>query len=167
MVEPDSHSPPGRGPFASVIAMWEGNGRSGLRRRLDLVDQVRANLRARARLRSAAHLGRRVRLWGRPWVDVRGDFTVGDRVQFVSTVATLQIVVGHEGRLDIGEQSFVNFGVELAAFDQVTIGPRCLIGSHSIIMDTAFHTVDPERRLEQPPPCPVTIGTRCSSIGTR
>ena len=82
---------------------------------------------------------------------------IGDRVQLVSTVATLELAVEAGATLEIGERSLVNFGCSIVALDRVTIGPRSLIGPHCMIMDTAFHDVDPERRLEPPTARPITI----------
>ena len=120
-------------------------------------DQVRAVLNARWRLRHAERLGHRVRLWGKPWIEARGCLRIGDRVQLRSMVATLEMVVEEGAILEIGERSLVNFGCELVAHSRVTIGPRCLIGSHSILMDTPYHTVAPERRLDRPAPRPITL----------
>lgn len=83
---------------------------------------------------------------------------IGDRVQLVGTLAPLELVAETDARLEIGERSLVNFGTQLVALSRVTIGPRCLIGSHCMITDSAFHDVDPDRRLEPPTAQPVTIG---------
>ena len=118
---------------------------------------ARAALRARWFLRHA-ELGSRVRLRGTPAVVARGRIVIGERVQLVSTVATLELVAEPGGTLEIGARSLVNFGCSIVALDRVTIGPRALIGPHCMIMDTAFHDVDPERRLEPPTAKPITIG---------
>jgi acetyltransferase-like isoleucine patch superfamily enzyme len=115
-------------------------------------------LRARWYLRRAEHIGTRVRVRGRPQVLAAGRLVVNDRVQLVSTLATLELVAGHGGVLEIGERSLVNFGTSIVAFQRVTIGARCLIGPHCMIMDTPFHRLEPERRLEPPETSPVTIG---------
>jgi len=120
-------------------------------------DQVRAVANARWHLRHAEHVGQRVRLWGKPWIEARGRLVIDDRVQLRSTVATLEMVVEDGAVLEVGERSLVNFGCELVAHSRVTIGRRCLIGSHSVIMDSPYHTVDPSRRLERPVPRPITL----------
>lgn len=120
--------------------------------------EATAVVRAHRHLRHAAHVGSRVRLTGRPRVVARGDLIVHDRVQLVSTVATLELVAEANGTLEIGPRSLVNFGCSLVAFDRVTIGPRCLIGPHCMVMDTPFHLVDPTRRLEVPPSEPISLG---------
>lgn len=122
------------------------------------IGDAMAVARARWYLRRATSVGPRVRLRGRPAVVTRGDLVIGDRVQLVSTVAQLELVTGSNARLEIGERSLVNFGCSLVALERVSIGPRCLIGPHCMIMDTAFHDVDPVRRLEPPTAQPITIG---------
>lgn len=115
-----------------------------------------AFLRAHWYLRGAS-LGQRVRLRGRPRVVTRGEMTIGDRVQLVSTVAQLELVAERGGHLTIGSQSLVNFGCSIVAVERVSIGERCHIGPHCMIMDTAFHELDPDRRLESPAPRPIDI----------
>lgn len=121
-------------------------------------DDARAVVRARWYLRGAEHLGSRVRLRGRPIVSASGRLVIHERVQLVSTVATLELVVTDGATLEIGARSLVNFGTSIVAVNSVTIGPRCLIGTHCMIMDTPFHNVDPTRRLDPPPTEAIRIG---------
>lgn len=88
----------------------------------------------------------------------RGELRIGDRVQLVGTLAPLELVAESGARLEIGERSLVNFGTQLVALERVTIGPRCLIGTHCLITDSSFHDVDPDRRLDPPTARPITIG---------
>ena len=122
------------------------------------VHDVAAVLRASWHLRRAEHVGSRVRLRGRPAVTARGRLVVHDRVQLVSTVAQLELVAESEGTLEIGARSLINFGCNIVALERVTIGERCLIGPHCMIMDTGFHRVEPDRRLDPPDTAPITIG---------
>ena len=115
-------------------------------------------VRAHWYLRRVHEIGHRVRLQGRPIIDARGEIRIHERVQLVSTVARLELGTGEDGVLSIGARSLINFGCSIVAFDRVSIGERCLIGPHCMIMDTAFHEIDPHRRLEQPTPDPITIG---------
>jgi acetyltransferase-like isoleucine patch superfamily enzyme len=82
---------------------------------------------------------------------------IGDRVQLVSTVAKLELVVESGGRLTVGSRSLINFGCSIVAVERISIGARCHIGPHCMIMDTAFHELDPDRRLESPEPRPIEI----------
>jgi acetyltransferase-like isoleucine patch superfamily enzyme len=107
-----------------------------------------------------ADVGKRVRLSGRPRVVVgRGArLMVADRVQLYSTIATLELVAEDHATLEIGPRSLVNFGTSIVAMERVVIGADCHIGPHCMIMDTSFHELDPDRRLERPRPLPVVIG---------
>ena len=128
-------------------ATWQG-----------VINGASAVVRAHWYLRKAEHIGSRVRLRGRPVVNAHGRIIVHDRVQLVSNVARIELGTGPDGVLEIGERSLVNYGCSIAALDRVTIGERCLIGPHCMIIDSAFHDVDPDRRLEEPVADPIRIG---------
>lgn len=117
----------------------------------------RAVLAARWHLRSAAQLGQRVRLWGRPAIQNYGRLIVGERVRLVSTITPLELATGRAGTLEIGERSFINYGCSIAAQQLVRIGPRCNIGTYVIMMDNDFHRLEPERRHEQPESAPIVL----------
>jgi maltose O-acetyltransferase len=52
-------------------------------------------------------------------------------------------LTAHEGgRLEIGDQVFVNYGTSISAHTLVTIGDGCLIGQYTIIMDCDYHSLD-------------------------
>jgi maltose O-acetyltransferase len=121
--------------------------------RTDLWINIRSVLAARWYLRKADSVGERVRLRGRrPIVRNDGRMVIGSRVQLISTAATLELVSIHGGTLEIGDRALINFGGSIAAAKLVRIGPRCLIGPHVLMMDTDFHRIEPERRLEMPEP---------------
>src|SRR5690606_3399954 len=117
----------------------------------------RAVVNARWALRKADHVGSRVRLRGRPAVSNRGTMVIGERVQLVSTVATLELVSERGGRLEIGERTLVNFGCSLVAHELVRIGADCHIGPYTMMLDNDYHRVEPERRLERPPSRPIIV----------
>ena len=120
-------------------------------------DNARAVARARWHLRGADQLGSRVRVWGKPAVTVHGTLRVADRVRIFSIPARTELAVQAGGTLDIGSQTFINYGCSISAAELVRIGPRCNIGSHVIIMDNDFHSLDPEHRLEIPPSAAIII----------
>jgi maltose O-acetyltransferase len=120
-------------------------------------DSGTALLRARWYFRDAAELGERVRLWGRPRVVNRGILRIGARCRFVSNVATLELQVGPEGTLEIGEGVFMNSGCSIGAMMLIRIGAGCSLGPQVIIMDNDFHQLEPERRNEVPPSAPVIL----------
>jgi maltose O-acetyltransferase len=99
-------------------------------------------LNARFHLRHAEALGGRVTLRGRPHVVNDGTMIFGDRVRLVSTVATLELVTLPGGRLEVGNNVFINYGASILASSLVRIGSDCLIGTHVMVMDTDFHRVE-------------------------
>jgi maltose O-acetyltransferase len=96
-------------------------------------------------------------LWGRPAISNLGTLKVGDRARLVSTIATLEIAVGAEGTLEIGESVFINYGCSIGATKLVRIGAGCSIGPYVFIMDNDFHRLEPERRNELPPSAPIVL----------
>ena len=122
-----------------------------------LWSDARAVAAARWYLRHADVVGPRVRVRGRPVVKNWGRMVIGDRTQLVSTIATLELVTMKGGTLEIGPRTLLNYGGSIAAHERVTIGERCLIGTHAIIIDNDFHRIEPERRLEPPESRPITI----------
>ena len=94
---------------------------------------------------------------GTPAVTIHGTLRVGDRVRIFSRPVRTEFEVGTGAVLDIGSQTFINYGCSIAAKKLIRIGPRCNIGSHVIIMDNDFHSVDPEHRLDVPPSAPIIL----------
>lgn len=117
----------------------------------------RAVVGAKWHLRHATRVGARVRVFGHPSVQNEGTLIIGDRVRLISTIATLEISVGPDGTLEIGDQAFINYGSSIGATKLVRIGPRCNIGSHVMMIDNDFHRLEPERRLELPPSAPIVL----------
>ena len=120
-------------------------------------DNGRSVVHARWYLRHADEVGTRVRLAGRPAVTNLGRMVIGERVQLVSTIATLELVADEGGLLEIGERTLVNFGCSLVATKLVRIGAHCHIGPYTMMLDNDFHRVEPERRLERPPSKPIIV----------
>jgi acetyltransferase-like isoleucine patch superfamily enzyme len=119
--------------------------------------EAAAVMRARYYLRSAQALGPRVRLWGIPAITNQGQLLIGDRVRLASGISTLELSVGPEGTLQIGDRVLINHGCSIGATKLVRIGDRCNIGSQSIVIDSAFHQLDPDRRNDEPAPAPVIL----------
>lgn len=122
-----------------------------------MLSDAAAVLRARYYLRSAEAIGPRVRLWGRPFVKNEGRLLIGDRVRLASTISMLELSIGASGLLEIGDRVLINHGCSIGATQLVRIAERCNIGSQSILIDNAFHELDPDRRDEQPAPAPVIL----------
>ncbi len=121
------------------------------------VDDAAAVVRARYYLRSAQTLGPRVRVWGVPAVMNNGRLLIGDRVRLSSRLSTLELSVGREGTLQIGDRVLINHGCSIGATMLVRIGARCNIGPQSMVIDNAFHELDPDRRDESPQSAPVIL----------
>lgn len=114
-------------------------------------------LNAMWHLRGAEELGDRVRVWGRPVVDASGRLIVHPRVQIRSTVARTELLAFEGGLLEIGERAYINYGCSIAASLRISIGPRCSIGTHVMMMDNDFHRIEPERRDERPDSNPIVL----------
>jgi maltose O-acetyltransferase len=127
-------------------------------KRTALWGDVRATAAARWYLRHADEVGARVRVRGRPVIKNWGRMVIGERAQPVSTIATLELVAMEGGVLEIGPRTLLNYCSSISAHERVSLGERCLIGTHVIIMDNDFHRIEPERRLELPESRPIIIG---------
>lgn len=124
---------------------------------LETVRKVLAVARGRFFLRGT-QLGQRVQLYGRPLVHSVGTIVIGDRCRLSAVMGGLELGTGPDGRLELGENTFVNYGTSISAMERVTIGRDCNIGTYCAIMDNDFHRLEPERRYELPESGPITIG---------
>jgi maltose O-acetyltransferase len=97
-----------------------------------------------------------VRAQGRPLGHNNGVIEIGDRVMIISTTVRTELVTQPGGRLEIGEGSWINYGVSLSAHQSVRIGNRCLIGPYTNILDNNYHDILDHSRT--PPSRPVVIG---------
>lgn len=82
---------------------------------------------------------------------------IRDRVRLVSTIVPLEIGVGADATLEIGEGVFINYGVSLGVTKLVLIGAGSSIGPYVMMMDNDFHRLEPERRNELPPSAPIVL----------
>jgi len=115
-------------------------------------------------LRNCDRVGKWVRVDGRLIVRNYGEIVVGDRVRWYARYADSLITTFPGGRLDIGDRTVFNYGLDLAATGLVRIGADVMIGTHVSIMDNDFH--DPIDHDRMPAPKPVHIGDR-AWIGNR
>lgn len=120
-------------------------------------NQGRAVARARWHLRSADVVGSRVRLNGRPRVVNRGRMVFGEKVRLDSTAATLELVTEAGGVLEVEDHVFLNFGCNIAATKLIHIGAYSLVGPYCMLMDNAYHRIEPERRTERPESQPIVL----------
>jgi acetyltransferase-like isoleucine patch superfamily enzyme len=82
--------------------------------------------------------GARVRGW--PVVENEGgEIVIGRNFALFSYLAKVQLYAGPGGRLEIGDDSFVNNGVILSATHSIKIGHRVNIAPHCVLIDNDFH----------------------------
>ncbi len=117
----------------------------------------RAAAWAQLGLRRATEVAYTVTLQGRPHVRNQGTITIGDRSMLLSTVSPIELVAYEDASIEIGEQAFINYGCSISASGEVRIGADCNIGTHVIIMDNEFHSIEPERRNEIPESRPIEL----------
>jgi maltose O-acetyltransferase len=98
-----------------------------------------------------------VRVRGKTIVRGEGRLVIGDHARITGTVTPVELLAGPNAVIEIGERTALNYGTSIGAMERVTIGAYCNIGSYVIIIDNAFHTLEPERRLERPPSQPVVV----------
>ncbi len=58
----------------------------------------------------------------------------------------------------IGNKTFIMQGCEFIACEEIVIGENCRIGSGSIIYDSDFHGIAPEKRDQMGKTAPVKVG---------
>lgn len=124
----------------------------------DLWGNVKAVLRARWYFRGAQHRGEKVRVWGRAKIDKPANMRIGSRVRIISTITPIEMFARTGALLEIGDNTFINYGCSISATDLVRIGRDCSIGTYVMIMDNHFHSLEPEKRNVQPPSEPIIIG---------
>jgi carbonic anhydrase/acetyltransferase-like protein (isoleucine patch superfamily) len=127
--------------------------------RVVLTDPLRAMQLAGERLRAFVAIvscrvrgvrlktGRNLRVEGRLIVRGPGTVIIGDNVRIGGTVTPWTYRSG--AVIEIGEESFIN-GASFGAWEQITIGRRCILGQCSI-MDTDFHSVHVNRHDSDAP----------------
>lgn len=77
-----------------------------------------------------------------PRVSARGEVRVGRRFKVDGLQARVDFGAGPRGRLEIGDDVFLNRGATVYAAELVQIGDHTRIGDHASIHDTDFHEVE-------------------------
>lgn len=123
----------------------------------DTLRDVRLVLNARWQLRKCTSVGPWARVAGRMRVYVdHGEIVLGRAVRILSHNAQTVLAAFPDGRIEIGDHTFLNYGVDISATRLVKIGADCLIGAHVGILDNDFH--DLKERSRMPASRPVVIG---------
>ena len=132
--------------------LLHGNLRAGR----SLARKLAETMRAKILLRKCSHLGKYVKLQGRPRCLTMGEIIIGDRVTIHSTTVRCELVAFQNARLEIGPRTFINYGCSISACKLVRIGADCSLGPYTNILDNDFHSIEDRRRI--PESQPVLIG---------
>jgi acetyltransferase-like isoleucine patch superfamily enzyme len=81
---------------------------------------------------------------------VRGDVTIGSGFRTRSVQTPIEIGAGPAGRLEIGDNVFLNQGVNIFAAVSVRLGDRVRMADNACIYDTDFHPVRPGPTRTEP-----------------
>lgn len=126
------------------------------KQRLDYLRTPRSTLRslirvlnARWQLRGCNELGAWVRVTGRIHVYSKGQIQVGERVRMYSRPVAIVLAAFPGGRLEIGDRTVLNYGVDIAAVKLVRIGADCMLGTHVSILDNDFHELTARGRMPE------------------
>jgi len=112
-------------------------------------------INAQLRLRRISRLPLSTRLIGRARVCGGRRIAFGERVLILGSTVPVEIAALGDGRIEIGDGTFINYGTSIAAYELVSIGRMCRIGQYAIINDNDFHDVEDKQAL--PPSKPVVI----------
>lgn len=122
----------------------------GIMKRLEEV------IAAKVFLRRCSSVGPYVQLQGRPCIRNNGTIKIGGHARIHSTIVAVELASEHGGELEIGEHTFLNYGISISAHELVRIGNHCLLGTYVNIMDNNWHGIFDRRRA--PPSKPVIVG---------
>jgi acetyltransferase-like isoleucine patch superfamily enzyme len=89
-----------------------------------------------------------------PLIRTNGTLKLG-RVALRGTAAPVELGAEDGGRLEIGDDVFVNQGATIVAWHAIAIGDHTRIGDYVAIYDTDHHAVDQDTPLRR---APVVIG---------
>jgi carbonic anhydrase/acetyltransferase-like protein (isoleucine patch superfamily) len=121
-------------------------------------------LNAQFRLAGIATVPPSVRLRGRARVEGGGKIVFGDGVVMDGDVTPIELLSQPGGVIEIGDETFINFGTSISAHQRVTIGRACHLGHYVFIFDNDYHDV--QNKLQLPESRPVVIEDRVW-LGTR
>lgn len=122
---------------------------------VEKIANVFSILNAQWRLLGKARAPLSVRLNGRARIAGRGELVLGLGVSLVGTIVPIELETYTNGRIEIGDHTFINYGSSITARTSVKIGSHCHLGHYTFIMDNNQHDV--VRHMELPPSAPVII----------
>ncbi len=107
-------------------------------------------------LRRCTRVGHLPRVYGRPRITNLGAIVIGDKFRLFSTTVPSEMVAHANGRIEIGNGVFVNYGASLSAHKRIRIGDGCQLGSYACLMDNDYHSV--EDRTQAGESKPIILG---------
>ncbi len=122
---------------------------------LALASRARKMAAAKVYLRGCTSIGAYTQVTGRVRVHHGGTIIIGTRVRINSTVVAVELAAMPGGVLEIGDYTYLNYGVSISCHESVRIGRHCLLGTYVNILDNTWHDVHDHDRL--PPSHPVVI----------
>jgi acetyltransferase-like isoleucine patch superfamily enzyme len=81
----------------------------------------------------------------------RGTLIIGNKLKVDGRPIATQILVGHGGKLSLGDNVYIGYGVDILASQSVTLGDNVLIGPLCAIVDDDMHGLDPRLPQRQAP----------------
>jgi maltose O-acetyltransferase len=105
--------------------------------------------------RHGARVGYRPEFRGRVVIHAHGSLWIGDNFIVVGRPLPTKFTVARDARLEIGDSVVINYGVDINAQCEITIGDFALIAPSVSIVDDDMHEVAPGRRKR----APIHIGT--------
>ncbi len=88
------------------------------------------------------------RISGKLTVKNKGEFIVGRNVSFHAKPFSSSISVGKQAKLLVGDNVFFNYGLDIGCTQSIRIGSNTIIGPMVNIIDTNFHPVDIDDRMQ-------------------
>lgn len=98
-------------------------------------------LLSRLKLWRCAKVGARVRVRGQVYVVGGGHIEVGDDVLIDGRLVPVELNVGRQGTLVVGERCVLEGGSSIEVQERVELGPGCRLRAFAKVMDNHFHPV--------------------------
>jgi acetyltransferase-like isoleucine patch superfamily enzyme len=94
-------------------------------------------------------------IYGNSFIQNSGQLNIGDKLSIHSMPIPIFITVGKNGKLTIGNNVMLNYGVNIGCELNITIGNDVMIGDLSSIIDSNYHPVDSQSEVKNKE---ITIG---------
>jgi FkbH-like protein len=121
------------------------------------VNLISGTLRARHGLRGCDAVGGAARVTGRVIVRNAGSIQVGRALAVIGSYVPVELTTSPSGRLEIGDQVWINFGCLFSARRGIRIGDGCRFGQYCIIADSDSPDDDEAVEIDAKP---IEIGDR-------